>query len=47
MFIKITVTVIYLAIVAWLGMLGFKQTKNSSDYLVAGRQIHPFIMALS
>jgi SSS family solute:Na+ symporter len=47
MFIKITVTVIYLAIVAWLGMLGYKQTKDSADYLVAGRQIHPFIMALS
>ncbi len=47
MFVKITVTVIYLAIVAWLGMLGYKQTKNSTDYLVAGRKIHPFVMALS
>lgn len=47
MIINIIVTIVYLGVVAWLGMLGYKRTKNASDYLVAGRQIHPYIMALS
>lgn len=47
MIINIIVTIVYLAIVGWLGMLGYRHTKNASDYLVAGRQIHPYIMALS
>lgn len=38
---------VYLFIVTYLGYLGFKHTKNASDYLVGGRQIHPLIMALS
>ncbi len=44
---KIIVTVIYLAVVAYLGYLGFKHTKNSKDYLIGGRKIHPMVMALS
>ncbi len=44
---KIIVTIIYLAIVAFLGYLGFKHTKNSKDYLIGGRKIHPMVMALS
>ena len=44
----ITVTVlIYLFITAYLGYLGFRQTKSANDYLLAGRQIHPLVMALS
>ncbi len=41
------VILVYLFIVAFLGYLGYKHTKTSEDYLVAGRQIHPVIMALS
>lgn len=41
------IILIYLCIVAYLGVLGYKGTKSSSDYLVAGRQIHPLVMALS
>jgi SSS family solute:Na+ symporter len=41
------VIVIYLIICAFLGFLGYKNTKTSRDYLVAGRQAHPLIMALS
>jgi len=40
-------TVIFLFITAYLGYLGYKNTKTTQDYLVAGRQIHPLIMALS
>ncbi len=41
------VVAVYLAITAYLGWLGFKQTTNAADYLVAGRKQHPIIMALS
>ena len=43
----IIITLIYLSIVAYLAYLGYRNTKTSQDYLIAGRQIHPFIMALS
>ncbi|MCK9257485.1 MAG: sodium:solute symporter family protein [Sulfurospirillaceae bacterium] len=39
--------ILYLAIVGYLGFLGYKKTKTNSDYLVAGRDTHPFVMALS
>ncbi|MEJ5362531.1 MAG: sodium:solute symporter family protein [Spirochaetota bacterium] len=38
---------VYLIIVAYLGYLGYRHTKGASDYLVGGRKIHPFVMALS
>jgi SSS family solute:Na+ symporter len=41
------VVIVYLAVVAYLGYLGYSRTKNASDYLVAGRKAHPFVMALS
>lgn len=47
MFYVIAIVLIYLFITAFLGYLGYKNTKTSADYLVAGRQIHPLIMALS
>jgi len=34
-------------VLAWLGYLGYKRTKNADDYLLGGRQVNPFIMALS
>lgn len=43
----IAVVVAYLAVTAFLGWLGWRRTKTASDYLVAGRQTHPFIMAVS
>ncbi len=41
------VVVTYLIITGILGYLGFRGTKNSTDYLLAGRKIHPAVMALS
>ncbi len=43
----IITVLVYLVITALLGYLGYKQTKNASDYLVAGRKAHPMIMAIS
>lgn len=45
--IENVVIISYLAIVGYLGFLGFKKTKNTTDYLLAGRDTHPFVMALS
>jgi len=45
--LTIVVVIGFLAITAFLGWLGWKQTKNTSDYLLAGRQTHPVIMAIS
>ncbi|MHB1154667.1 MAG: sodium:solute symporter family protein [Eubacteriales bacterium] len=46
--IEIIIAVIfYLVIIAFLGYLGYRKTKNAEDYMVGGRQTHPFIMALS
>jgi len=41
------IIIAYLALVGYLGFVGYKQTKNTEDYLIAGRNTHPFIMALS
>ena len=44
---EIFVVLAYLLVTFYLGWLGYKQTKNATDYLIAGRGVHPFIMALS
>jgi len=41
------IVIIYIFILAWLGYLGYKQTKSSSDYLLGDRNINPFIVALA
>ncbi len=40
-------TAAYLAITVALGYLGYRQTKTSEDYLLAGRKRHPMVIALS
>lgn len=42
-----TIVLIYLFITGYLGYVGYRKTKSAADFLVAGRSIHPFIMALS
>ena len=41
------IVIIYMFVIAWLGYLGYRQTKNTSDYLLGGRKVNPIIMALS
>ena len=43
----VIVLVFFLGAIAYFGYLGYKQTTNQSDYLVAGRSTHPFLMAMS
>ncbi|MDD2237306.1 MAG: sodium:solute symporter family protein [Kiritimatiellae bacterium] len=45
--LTIIVVIIYLMLVGYLGYQGYRRTKTASDYLVAGRSVHPVVMALS
>lgn len=47
MLILTFMVVIYLFAIGYLGYCGYRQTKNARDYLVAGRDTHPFVMSLS
>ncbi len=44
---EILVVLLYLFVVIFLGWLGWRRTKSAADYLIAGREIHPFVMAMS
>jgi len=41
------VLVVYIIIVTYLSYIGYRQTKSAEDYMVAGRQMSGWIMALS
>ncbi|MBN2412621.1 sodium:solute symporter family protein, partial [candidate division KSB1 bacterium] len=41
------IVLIYLFIIGYLAFLAYRSTKSASDYMVAGRNIHPYIMAIS
>ncbi len=41
------IVIIYLLVIGFLGYLGFRGTKTDKDFLLAGRDIHPYIMAIS
>lgn len=38
---------LYIVIVLLLGYLGYKRTKQAEDYMLAGRNVHPALIALS
>lgn len=41
------VVVVYLFVIAYLGYYGYRKTKSTLDYLLAGREVHPVVMSLS
>ena len=41
------IVIVYLLAIGYLGYLGYRQTKTAADYLVAGRNANPVVMALS
>ncbi|ARN55711.1 sodium:solute symporter family protein [Sedimentisphaera salicampi] len=45
--VEIAVIMAYLVIVIMLGWLGYTKTKTASDFMLAGRGTHPFVMAMS
>ncbi|MGE4302123.1 MAG: sodium:solute symporter, partial [Victivallaceae bacterium] len=38
---------LFIGLIGFLSYMGYRRTKNASDYMLAGREIHPFIMAMS
>ena len=38
---------IYMLGIGYLGYRGFRKTRGSQDYLLAGRSVNPFVMAMS
>ncbi|MDG5815386.1 sodium:solute symporter family protein [Chitinispirillales bacterium ANBcel5] len=47
LFLLGSIVLIFVVINAFLAFLGYRGTRNASDYLLAGRKAHPVIMALS
>jgi len=38
---------VYMLLTGYLGYLGYRRTQNATDYLLAGRSAHPYLMAMS
>ncbi len=47
MAIKIILAAVYLVVVFWLGYRGWRETRQATDYMLAGRRMNPFVMAMS
>jgi SSS family solute:Na+ symporter len=47
MAVKIILALAYLVVVFWLGYKGWRETREASDYMLAGRKMNPFVMAMS
>ena len=43
----IVVSLSYLVAVGYLGYRGYRGTRSATDYLLAGRRVHPYVMAMS
>ncbi|MCR4441496.1 MAG: sodium:solute symporter family protein [Peptococcaceae bacterium] len=43
----IAIVVIYLLAVAILGYIAYRRTRSDKDYLIAGGNVHPYLMALA
>ena len=41
------IVLVYLMIVFYCGWIAYKRTKEVDDYMLAGRKVHPYILALS
>ncbi len=41
------VAILYLGTIGYLGFRGYMATRSTSDYMLAGGSIHPYVMALS
>lgn len=47
MTIKVLTTVLYMFVVFYLGYRGWRDTTVATDYMLAGRRMNPFVMAMS
>ncbi|MGP9536426.1 sodium/proline symporter PutP [Brachybacterium sp. AOP43-C2-M15] len=44
---KLVALVAYFAVMIGIGLYAFRKTKGGEDYMLGGRQLHPFVAALS
>ncbi len=44
---NVVLIILYFLIVAYLGYKGWRETQTAADYMIAGREIHPYVMAVS
>jgi len=42
-----SMTLLYVALTAYLGYLGWKRTRGSEDFMLAGRKVRPWVIGLS
>ncbi|MCK5552550.1 MAG: sodium:solute symporter family protein, partial [Deltaproteobacteria bacterium] len=47
MTLSVVLVIIYFLIVGYLGYKGWRETQTAADYMIAGREVHPYIMAMS
>ncbi len=47
MLAKIVLAILYIGLLLWLGYKGWREDRQAGDYLLAGRQASPFLLALS
>jgi SSS family solute:Na+ symporter len=43
----VAVAAVYIIITMILGYLGYKKTKEAEDFMIAGRKVHPYLIALT
>ncbi len=43
----VAVAAVYIIITLFFGYLGYKKTKGAEDFMVAGRKVHPYLIALT
>lgn len=44
---EILLSLIYFGVLIWLGWKGYRATTKGSDYMIAGREMNPFVMGMS
>ena len=44
---KLVALAVYFAGMIGIGLYAFRRTKGGEDYMLGGRQLHPFVAALS
>jgi len=47
MALNIVLVLFYLVVIFYLGYKGWSETRIASDYMIAGREINPYVMAMS
>ncbi len=47
MALNIVLVLLYLIVIFYLGYKGWRETQTASDYMIAGREINPYVMAMS